>query len=185
MTSFFLGHIPGLSASDIGLDLPCSDNLFHAPDFETWKWCRKLNHSCTGTGNGFANILRSLLVQTSGPQPCYHDVSIFGQHVLLCGILESLLALKKTPKNLLVSVIAELHSALLTWRKLWWASYEYLWNSGVSAFARIDNHMHLIHVRYLLASASPSTEGQALDLLLDVFEGLSKCGFEEVRYHQS
>lgn len=180
MTSFYLGYPSSLFATEIALDLPCSDNLFHAPDFKTWEWCRKSNHSYTGAGNGFQKLLRSLLTETSEPQPCYQDVSIFGQHILLCAILESLQTLKKTPESLLVSLTARLNRALLAWRKLWWASYEYLWNCGVSAFARIDNHMQLIHARYLVASASPSTNDHAMDLLLDILEGLSKCGFEEV-----
>ena len=182
------------------LDLPCSDSLFRAPDEVAWRVALDENNGILDQPVSFRQALYSLMTSDANMGPVHEAcASVFGQQILLCGVLEALSISLKTPLDFdsyeayAVRDLAGLRpadqflKALTTWRSLWWVSLECLWDGDGRGTVQIQSILLLYHLEVLIFGSSSTNNIEqeaestmAAGIAIDLICSISKNGYVNV-----
>lgn len=182
------------------LDLPCSDSVFRAPDELTWRVALDENNGSLDQPVSFRQALYSLMTSDANMGPVHEAcTSVFGQQILLCGVLEALCVSTKTPlefdsfeayamRDLAgLRLAGQFLKALTTWRSLWWVSLECLWDGDGRGTVQIQSILLLYHLEVLMLGLGQTKNiGQeeectmAAGIAVDLICSISKNGYVNV-----
>ena len=125
--------------------------------------------------------------------------SVFGQQILLCGVLEALCVSLKAPlefdsyeayavRDLAgLRLAGQVLKALTTWRSLWWVSLECLWDGDGRGTVQIQSILLLYHLEVLILGSRQTRDScqdgestAAAGIAVDLICSISKNGYVNV-----